>query len=81
MANCSNKFIVVSGGSPPENITQRFSSIDIYALQSKQWLVGERLPRLNHASQSHSSCALNGFVYIFGGDNATVTLLDTIERL
>ena len=81
MANCSNRFIVVSGGSPPENITQRYSSIDIYSLQSKKWLEGERLPRLNHARQSHSSCALSGFVYIFGGDNASVNLLDSLERL
>ena len=39
------------------------------------------MPQLNHARQSHSSCALNSFVYVFGGDNATVNLLDSIERM
>ena len=81
MANSSNKFIVVSGGSPPENIMQRYSSIDIYSLHQRQWLKSERLPKLNHARQSHSSCALSGFVYVFGGDNASVNLLDSIERM
>ena len=60
---------------------RRYSSIDIYSLQQRQWLKGERLPKLNHARQSHSSCALSGFVYVFGGDNASVNLLDSIERM
>ena len=81
IANCSNNFIVVTGGSPPTNIQSRFDSIDIYSLASEEWLPGERLPRLNQARQSHSSCALNGFVYIFGGDNASINLLDSLERL
>ena len=81
MANCSNNFIVVSGGSPPEDISQLLLSIDVFSLSEKKWLASDSLPLMNQGRQSHTSCALNGYVYIFGGYRTMTDLSDSIERL
>jgi len=60
---------------------QRIASIDIYSLDTKQWLTDKSLPQLNYARQSHSSCGLGGYVYVFGGDIGSIQLVAGLERV
>ena len=69
MCSYANRFALVSGGRSQSNFSKKVFRLD---LASDDW---EEMPNLNIVRANHSSCTLDGIMYVYEG-----YIPSTIER-
>ena len=74
LTNYQDKYILVIGGYYASNC---LTSVDMYNVKTNRW---QAAPEITEAREEHSSCCLENFTFIFGGNNDSQHL-NSFERI
>ena len=77
LANLADRYVAVTGGIIEQKSQHLFSS-HRYDLQGAKW---ETLPNMKVHREGHSSCSIDGNLYVFCGINANKEPTNSIEVL
>lgn len=69
----SGRLFVIGGSNQKSSFIK---SVECYDPSTDEW---EIVAPMRHQRQSAAACALNGFIYVFGGQDGEI-LLKSIER-
>ena len=63
LTNYQDKYVLVIGGYYSSNC---LASVDLYNVKKNTW---QAAPEITQAREEHSSCCIQNFSYIFGGNS------------